>query len=146
MKTLKAIFVAISFLISITAFAGERLDYPITVDLENGVVSGSMWGVRSSDDDVQMIGCGRVINDDEGWNFGYCQAFDTDGVFVGCAFFDEKYFNLISSINAYSYIQFEFDGVELPGWGEGWSSCTALTITAKSSYLPFTPTEKEKSK
>jgi len=143
MKALKTIFVAISFLISITAFAGEQQSLSVIIDLDAGVAQGSMWTARSSDDDKQMIGCARSIGEYEPPedDFGYCHAIDADGVLVGCVFYDQKYYDAVSSINAYSYIKFGFDG----GPGE-YSNCTMLVVSAKSSYLPFTPIEKEKVK
>ena len=143
MKTLKAIFASIFFLIPIAAFAGERLDYTITIDLENREAAGGMFAARSSDDINQMIGCGRSVGEYDAPydNYGYCQATDADGVFVGCVFFDPEYFDVISSINAYSYVKFGFDGGP-----DEFSNCTYLVVTAKSSYLPFTPVVKEKVK
>ena len=143
MKTLKAILVAISFLISITAFAGESLNPEVIIDLENGVAEGGMFAARSSDDANQMIGCARSIGE---WpapedDFGYCHAINADGVLVGCVFFDPIYFDAVSSINTYSYIKFKFDGGP-----DEYSNCTSLVVSAKSSYLPFTPVVKEKDK
>lgn len=128
---------------SITAFAGEEWSQPVIIDLVDKVAQGGMWTARSSDDANQMIGCARSVGvhpapyDD----YGYCHATDADGVFVGCLVFDPKYFDVISSINAYSYVKFEFDGGL-----EEYSNCTSLVVSAKSSYLPFTPVEKEKEK
>lgn len=143
MKTLKAIFVAAAFLSSITAFAGENTPQPVTIDLVAGEAQGGMWTARSSGDANQMIGCARSVGvypspyDD----YGYCHATDADGVFVGCLFLDPKYFDVISSINAYSYIKFHFDGGP-----DEYSNCTALVVSAKSAYLPFISVEKEKAK
>ena len=74
-------------------------------------------------------------------DYGYCQATNADGAFVGCFFFDPEYFDVIASINAYSFIRFGFDGGL-----EEFSNCTFLVVTAKSAYLPFTPIEKDKVK
>ena len=143
MKALKAIFVAISFLISITSFAGESRNITVIIDLENGVAEGTMFAARSSGDANQMIGCARSIGEypPPEDDFGYCHAINADGVLVGCVFFDPIYFDAVASINAYSFIRFKFDG----GVDE-YSNCTSLVVSAKSSYLPFTPVVKEKVK
>jgi len=148
-KALKFILVAISICISVSAFAGESLDYPVSINFEEGGgwVEGSMWTARSSDDADQMIGCARSIGryPDPFDDYGYCQAKNVDGVIVGCFFFNPDYFDVISSINAFSYINFGFDDVPVP-FGGGFTSCTYLVVSAKSSYLPFTPVDKEKVK
>ena len=136
MKTLKAIFVTISFLISITAFAGQDTPLPVIIDLDAGQAQGAMWTARSSDDANQMIGGARSVDEypfpyDD---YGYCHARDADGVFVGCTVYDPKYLDVISSINAYSFIRFSFDGVPVV-----YSNCTSLVVSAKSAYLPVKP-------
>ena len=83
MKLLKSIVVTISFVFSISIFAGFTQPAPveITIDTTPGVeiyyARGDMGTARFADNDVEIIGCG--IKKFVGSEFGFCQASDADG-------------------------------------------------------------------
>jgi len=128
MKTLITSVIVTSLIFSLNAFAGESRTDPveIIVDGAEGVARGALYPTRSSDNDVEVIGCG-IKRNQSGLIFGFCYAKDADGVDVTCFIEDESVAEAIYAMTAYSFIQFLWDG----------DTCVRLDITNYSLNLPY---------
>jgi hypothetical protein len=146
MKILTNAIAVLSIVFSLTAVAGDSASNPVVVDLIGFKASGDMWSARSAANDLELIGCGREVDLNEGWDQGFCQAADADGNFIGCLALDPALIKVIDTISSHSYIRFTTDGVE-PGFlAPGWHICRQIYVSTNSFYLPYTETAKEKGK
>jgi hypothetical protein len=69
------------------AFAGLSQPAPVMVDLVNMFAQGDQLTAKTSDNDVEFIGCGiRVIDDgvDPLFSFGFCAAADSEENQITC--------------------------------------------------------------
>jgi len=97
-------------------------------------VTGSMTGVRFTDDDVQQIGC-RIASDRGAIPFLACFARDINANDYGCFSFDPALIDAAKAISPYSFIRFVFDGT-----GE----CVFLGPSTRSIHIPDKDTVKGK--
>lgn len=135
MKTRLLFLAAILALVSSTAFAGFIQPQSVLIDEANGFAQGDQWTARSSDNDVEFIGCGiRVFAG--GFQFGFCQARDADGNSVTCNTTDADLLEAMQSGNDLSFITFSFAENE-----DGGIDCTRIGFSTQSFYLPLFETE-----
>jgi hypothetical protein len=139
MKRLIAGFV-MTIAFAAAAQAGQSLlpGGVIVTDLGAGLtaVGGNMVAVRSTDDDVQNIGC-RVRAVPGADASVVCAARDIDENVHLCFSFDPALVATAQSISPYSYISYQYNES---------AECTDLLITARSNHLPDALTEKSKVK
>ena len=116
------------------AFAGFVQPAPVDVNLVNMRALGDQWTARSSDNDVEFIGCGVRVTDD-GVNppfaFGFCQAGDSDGNEITCFTMNPNLLNTLGANSDFAFITFDWkDG------GFGGTECTRIGFSTQSFYLP----------
>lgn len=112
------------------AFAGFVQPAAVFVDEDNMNASGDQATARFSDNDVEFIGCGiRVLEDGMGGviSFGFCQAADSEEVFVVCTTFDAGLVDAMKAISDFAFIRFS--------WNEN-GDCTSIGSSTQSFYLP----------
>jgi len=131
MKKLLRLVVALSVLLSATAFAGAINQLPVVIDLDNLSAEGDQWTARNSKNSVEQIGCGVDTFSDPGgaftFTFGFCQATDADGVYIVCTTFDPSLLETMRATTAFAFIEFD--------WEEN-GTCTHVKYSTQSWYLP----------
>jgi hypothetical protein len=131
---------ALTMIIATAAQAGfgPFIEDVLVEDLGGGLtaVSGSLVGVRFTDDDTQQIGC-RVAGGAGGSPSVACAARDINEDTYFCFSFDPVLIEAAKSISPYSYVYFEYDE-----FGE----CTFLLASIRSHHIPDKDTEKSKTK
>ena len=134
MKYTRILFIGILAALSSAVFAGLVQPAPVTItvspDDSSTSASGDMITARFSDNEVENIGCGvRVIeNEFGGFQFGFCQAIDSDETSVFCSTQNADLLEAMKAVSAYSFITFSFDNVS----GE----CTRIGFSSQSLYIP----------
>ena len=116
-------------LISSIAVAGLIQPAPVIVDLDNRFAQGDMWTARTSNNDVEFIGCGfREFNDGTGtFEFGFCQAEDVDGNHIVCFTENPDLVETMRATSDFSFITFNWDEID---------ECTKVGFSTQSFYLP----------
>ena len=124
-------------LLSITAltlmagvtFAGLVQPAAVIVDLDNEFAQGDQWTARISKNDVEFIGCGiRLFDFGSGsFEFGFCQAADSDDVSIFCSTQNADLISAIRATSAFAFVTFSLDVN-----GE----CTRIGFSTQSFYLP----------
>jgi hypothetical protein len=157
MKSILTVVTAALALTSTALLAGTAATGTVSVKFDtpdSGFAEGTMWNARSSDDDVQAIGCSYkgvvepVHYDYFPWeypvnNWAWCRARDADGVQVFCFTDDPHLLDALQAVSAFSYVGFEFAKLEdLPGLGLT-GLCTRLDISTQSLHLPEFQTKKK---
>jgi hypothetical protein len=139
MKKLIAVLVS-TILIAATAQAGfgPFIEDVVIEDLGGGLtaISGSLVGVRFTEDDAQQIGC-RVAGNKGGSPSVACAARDINEITHICFSFDPALIEAGKSISPYSFVRFTFDET---------SECVSLLVSVRSHHIPDADTEKSKSK
>ena len=128
---MKYLFTAAALtLLAGVASAGQVLSVPVFIDLDDKFAQGDQWTARSSDNDVEVIGCLIRINDDGAGgvlSIGTCQAVDSAGVGISCGTLSADLIAAIHTVTAFAYIQFR--------WDENFE-CTHIGISTNSFYIP----------
>jgi hypothetical protein len=115
----------------------------VFIDFDNGVAEGAMWPTRSSDNDVEFIGCSykgaeeAVLSPFMPWNqpvkqWAWCQAMDPYGAYVACFTKSRNLLDALRAISPFSYIRFEFKNLDARNIGE----CTRFDFSIQSLHLP----------
>ena len=134
---------------SINVFSGSSASFPVSIDIDEMVAVGNTYAARSAENDIEFIGCGRIVDELSPFpdyvNYAFCQAEDAEGVFVGCLTSNPEMMEVLSTNNAYSYIKFSWYDDD-PVGDPTWHTCSQVYISSQSQYLPFTPVVKEKTK
>ena len=89
MKSGKIFVIAALILAASLVYAGGTASENVVVEINadgSGSASGDMTAARTSDNDVEIIGCGIKGFQGGGFpsQFGFCQAADSDDVYVNC--------------------------------------------------------------
>ena len=136
-KLIAGLVSAILFTAAAQAGQGPTIADVEVADLGGGFtrVTGSLTGVRFTDDDVQQIGC-RIAADRLATPFLACFARDINANNHGCFSFDSALIEAAKSISPYSFVRFVFDET-----GE----CVFLGASTRSIHIPDKDTEKAKS-
>lgn len=150
MKTNVITLIVISLFYSMTAVAGAFSSDPVLVVVNedgNGFAQGGLHSARSSDNDVEMIGCG-IKRDQSGLAihqnpnkpfFGhgrsFCQARDADGELIFCFIDDESVAESLNAMTDASWIQFFVDDFPV---------CARVDISNQSVNIPFVKPQKIK--
>jgi hypothetical protein len=135
MKKLITVLVsAILFAATAQAGFGPFIEDVLIEDLAGGLtaVSGSLIGVRFTDDDAQQIGC-RIAGGTGGSPNVACAARDINEDTYICFSFDPALIEAAKSISPYSFVLFVYDES-----GE----CTNLLVSVRSHHIPDKHTEK----
>ena len=133
MKYTRILFIGILAALSSAVFAGLAQPAPITITIDpvdnSGSAQGDMVTARFSDNDVENIGCGiRVIeNESGGFQFGFCQATDSEETQAFCTTQNANLLEAMKAVSAYSFITFSFDAD-----GE----CTRIGFSSQALYIP----------
>ena len=93
----------------------------------SGTARGSMYHVRNSPNDVEVLGCGTKTFKNNAPRWGFCQAADSDDEYVSCETTKPEMLDQIRAIADYSYVRFDFD--------ENFE-CTRIDVSTQSFYLP----------
>nr|CAM58145.1 hypothetical protein [uncultured marine microorganism] len=111
------------------AYAGLVQPAPVTVDLANRTALGDQLTARRADNDIELIGCGiRIFDDQSGpFEFGFCQATDSAGVVAFCFTQSPALLESMRSTSAYAFITF--------AWNEN-DECIRIGFSTQSFYLP----------
>ena len=134
MKTIYLILITVLTLLAGTAYGGFVQPALVLVDLVNMAAFGDQYAARTSDGDIELIGCGsRSIDDGTGnpFRFGFCQATDADGDAITCFTQDADLLDEMRANSDYAFITF--------GWqddGFGGAECTRVGYSTQSFYLP----------
>jgi hypothetical protein len=138
---LTAVVIALVF-VSSALYAGTAATVPLTIEWESGVpveAFGNMWLVRSSENDVEALGCSFKGGTDD-WNtddkWGWCRARDAGGVSVRCWTYDENQLDALQAISPYSFVRFRFAGAEQNQFGVWEGTCTLIQISIQSLHIP----------
>ena len=117
---------------------GPFIEDVLIEDVGGGLtaVSGSLVGVRFTDDDVQQIGC-RVAGGAGGTPSVACIARDINKDTYFCFSFDPVLIEVGKSISPYSYVYFEYDE---------FSECTFILASTRYHHIPDDDTAKSKTK
>jgi hypothetical protein len=137
-KIIAGLVSAILFAATAQAGIGPIIEDVLIEDLGGGLtaVSGSLIGVRFTDDDAQQIGC-RIAGGTGGPPSVACAARDINEDSYICFSFDPALIEAAKSISPYSFLYFEYDE-----FGE----CTYLLASIRSHHIPDADTAKSKSK
>lgn len=110
----------------------------VVTDLGAGqtLVEGNMVAVRSTEDDVQQIGC-RVAAVPGGAASVICAAVDIDENAYFCFSADPALVATAQSMSPYSYIRYQYNES---------AECTSLLVSVRSHHSPDAATEKAKTK
>jgi hypothetical protein len=137
-KIIAGLVSAILFAATAQAGFGPFIDDVVIEDLGGGLtaISGSLVGVRFTEDDAQQIGC-RVRGDSGGVPSVACAARDINENTYGCFSFDPALIEAGKSISPYSFVRFVYDEN---------SECISLLVSVRSHHIPDSNTEKSKSK
>ena len=139
MKKLIAVLVsAILFAATAQAGFGPFIEDVLIEDLGGGLtaVSGSLVGVRFTEDDTQQIGC-RIAGGAGGSPSVACAAIDINEDTHICFSLDPVLIEAAKSISPYSFLFFVYDES---------NECTFLLVSVRSHHIPDKFTEKSKSK
>jgi hypothetical protein len=120
------------------AYAGYVQPAAVDVDLVNQFAQGDQLTARTADNDLDLIGCGIRVVDVDGSTFewGFCQAQDSEGDQITCFTESPVLLERIRGLSTYSFITFSWQ-VNAP-FGE---ECIRVGFSTQSFYLP-----KEKAK
>lgn len=113
------------FLATSDSLAGNKTTGEVTAYPNSGF--GSVGSARNSADTTQYIECSTAVTPQQGHR-GFCTARDALGTTVGCFTFDANMIRVMASVNASSYISFQFDKTT----GE----CFQVTVKNSSRYPP----------
>lgn len=132
MKSRKLIGITVLALVSSLAFAGavQPASVEIVVNADgSGSASGDMVTARTSDDDLEFIGCGikGFVGGGFPSQFGFCQAGNSEVEFVVCFTTKVHLLEVMKGTAVYSFIRFIFDED-----GE----CTRIDFSTQSLYVP----------
>ena len=129
MKIRNLLSIAALTLMAGSASAGLVQPASVLVDLDNGTAQGDQWTARSSDNDVEFIGCGiRLFDFGMGsFEFGFCQAGDSEGVQIFCSTQNSDLLAAIRSTTAFAFVTFSLDEN---------AECTRIGFSTQSFYLP----------
>ena len=136
-KLITVLVLAILFAATAQAGFGPFIEDVLVEDVGGGItaVSGSLVGVRFTEDDTQQIGC-RVAGGAGGSPSVACAGRDINEDTYFCFSFDPTLIEAAKSISPYSYLYFEYDE---------FSECTFLLVSVRSHHIPDKNTEKSKS-
>jgi len=136
-KLIAGLVSAILFAATAQAGQGPTIGDVEVADLGGGVtrVTGSLTGVRFTDDDVQQIGC-RIAGDRFATPFVFCFARDINENNHSCFSSDPALIEAAKSISPYSFVRFIFDET---------AECVFLGVSVRSHHIPDKATEKGKS-
>ena len=136
-KQIAVLVAAILFAATAQAGQGPIIGDVAVTDLGGGItrVTGSMTGVRFTDDDVQQIGC-SISSDRFATPFLRCFARDINANNHFCFSWDPALIEAAKSISPYSFIRFVFDET---------AECVFLGASTRSVHIPDKYTEKGKS-
>jgi hypothetical protein len=115
----------------------------VSIDFEQGFAGGVMWPTRSSDNDVEYIGCSYkgaeepFLSPNMPWKkpvtqWAWCQAMDRHGTYVACFTRSEDLLDALQAISPFSYIRFAFKNLDAHNVGE----CTRFDFSIQSLHLP----------
>jgi hypothetical protein len=112
------------------AQAGTVNPVSVTVDPVQRYADGDQWTARSSENDLEYIGCGVRKFDDAAagaFAFGFCQARDAAGVEAFCNTDNEDLLDVIEAASDFSYLTFSWDEA---------GTCVRIGSSTQSLYLP----------
>ena len=149
MKSILTIVVVLLALMSPTLYAGSATELAVLIDFDDEFARGAMWPVRSSENDVESIGCSYkghvnpVHFDYFPWKqsvkqWAWCRAKDADGVQVWCYTKNPDLLDALQAISPFSYIRFKFTNLDEENVGE----CTEFSFSTTSRHLPNFTTKK----
>ena len=133
MKLANLLLTTTLILLAGVAFGGFSFPGPVEVDLDNRQAHGSQLGATVSNNDIELIGCGIRAFDDgvnPPFSFGFCQANNSEDVFVVCFTESAELLDAIKGTSAYSFIAFR--------WDENFD-CVRVAFSTQSFYLPAEP-------
>ena len=137
-KLIAGLVSAILFAATAQAGQGPTIGDVEVTDLGGGVtrVTGTLTGVRFTDDDVQQIGC-RIAGNRFGTPSVACHARDINENIHFCFSSDPALIEAAKSISPYSFVNYVFDEA---------AECIFLLVSVRSHHIPDADTEKSKSK
>jgi hypothetical protein len=133
MKTKYLISITVLTLLAGTAYGGSVQPVLVLVDLDNMTAFGDQYTARTSDGDIELIGCGTRSLDDGAnpFRFGFCQATDVDGDAITCFTENATLLDEMRANNDYAFITFSWQDD-----GGGGAECTNVGYSTQSFYLP----------
>jgi len=125
--------IAVFGLLSGVAFAGYEQPVPVEVDLVNMDALGDQLTARTSDNDVEFIGCGFRLTDDgvnPPYSWGFCQAGDSEENQITCFTVNANLLDTLKASSAFAFITFSWQDD-----GFGGAECTRIGFSTQSFYL-----------
>lgn len=137
-KTIALLIVTFSIAAPAQAGFGPFIEDLLVTDLGGGLtqVSGSLVGIRFTDDDTQQIGC-RIAGGAGGAPSVACVGRDLNEDLFFCFSFDPALIATAQSISPYSFVNFVYDES---------AQCLSILVSVRSHHIPDSNTEKSKSK
>ena len=146
MKSLQATFLVVVVLalipVNVDAGAAAEADPAVKIVFEtsdSGSAEGTMWLARSSDNDIELIGCslkGQTKGQRGGSNWAWCRAKAVDGVEVLCMTENPYLLDALKGISPFSFINFEFKNAVDRGDGVWISECSRFDFSTQSLHIP----------
>lgn len=144
MKSTLTIVVVVLTLMSSVLYAGRAtVNEGVEINFDQGWADGVMWPTRSSDNDVEYIGCSYkgaaepFLSPNMPWKkpvtqWAWCHAMDADQAYVACFTNNEDLLNALRAISPFSYVRFAFTDLDAHNIGE----CTRFDFSIQSLHLP----------
>jgi hypothetical protein len=109
-------------LTSLTAWAGTKTSWPVTIDKAGQWAQGALGSARNSSDGVQQIYCNTRTG-----GYSYCFVQDATGAYATCVSTSPEVSRLVASINGDSAIFFSWDSS---------GNCTTFVVYSGSAFEP----------
>src|SRR5688572_4585125 len=106
---LKTLVIGCVVAASSVAYAGYKLEIPVTIYAGYRIAEGTLGSARNSADSTQYIGCNTVMNNLGGGSYAACTARNAAGAYATCYSYSAEAFNAIRSMSGDSYVRFEWD-------------------------------------
>lgn len=137
-KMIAILVLACSFAAPAHAGFGPFIEDLVVEDLGQGLtsVSGSLVGIRFTNDDTQQLGC-SVIGNAGGSQRVACLARDINDINHFCFSFDPALIEAAKLMSPYSFVNFIYDET---------AQCLFLSVSVRSYHIPDSTTEKSKIK
>ena len=116
---------------SLPAWAGVAVRKEVYISPTGTDVQGSLTGARYSKDSEQFIYCDYYRNSKYNNSFASCSARDKRGRYVFCSSTDPRIMDAVKGMTDSSDLR-----ITLTNNGYGNYSCTELTVSNESIYLP----------
>lgn len=125
-------------LASASTFAGQIVDVPVDIDLDNRLAVGNMTTARFSENEFEAIGCGVrqwAFPDGTSFSWGFCQAKVEEGANQLCTTQNPELLDTMKASSDFAFVTFRWDEND---------ECTYVGFSTQSQYIPELKDKKDK--